>query len=69
MPPQLSSALAKLASFRQQNSRQSQEILDVGIPLLKGKKAAQLDANSSAWVEQLALAAIDVGNLSIADVR
>ncbi|KAL5478395.1 OCA3 [Sanghuangporus weigelae] len=67
MSTQLPSALAKLASFRQNNSRQSQEIVDAGVPLLKNRRATQLDADSSAWVEQLALASIDVGKLDIAD--
>ncbi|EJD05303.1 TPR-like protein [Fomitiporia mediterranea MF3/22] len=67
MSAQLTSALAKLASFRQQNSRQSQEILDAGVPLLLSKKSALSDVHSTTWLEQLALAAIDVGNLDIAD--
>ncbi|KAI5120033.1 hypothetical protein M0805_004661 [Coniferiporia weirii] len=64
----LSAALEKLASFRVQNSRQSQEIVDHGAVLLKNKQAASgADADAYAWLEQLALAAIDVGRLDIAD--
>ena len=69
MSTQLSSSLAKLASFRQRNSRQSQEIVDAGTALLKSRRPTQLDSESAAWVEQLALASIDVGNLDVADVR
>lgn len=68
MSAQLSSALAKLAAFRAHSSRKSQEIVDAGTPLLLKRKITLSDADSSAWLEQLALAAIDVGNLDIADV-
>lgn len=68
MSAQLSASLEKLASFRVQNSRQSQDIVDAGTPLLLSKKKTASDADACAWLEQLALAAIDIGNLDIADV-
>ncbi|THG99441.1 hypothetical protein EW145_g7267 [Phellinidium pouzarii] len=65
MSAQLS--LQKLASFRAQNSRQSLETVEHGTILLKNKKATSADPDACAWLEQLVLAAIDVGRLSIAD--
>lgn len=69
MSSQLASALQKLAAFRAQSSRQSQEIVDAGVLLLAKKSVKNPDAETCAWLEQLALAAIDVGRLDIADVR
>ena len=69
MSQQLAAALQKLASFRAQNSRQSQDVVDAGVLLLAKKSVRNPDAETCAWLEQLALAAIDVGKLDIADVR
>ncbi|KAH8112293.1 TPR-like protein [Phellopilus nigrolimitatus] len=68
MSAQQHAALQKLASFRVQNSRQSQEIAEHGAALLKNKRApGGRGADADAWLEQLALAAIDVGRLEVAD--
>ena len=69
MSNQLASALEKLSKYRAQSSRQSQEVVDAGVLLLAKKSVRNPDAETCAWLEQLALAAIDVGKLDIADVR
>lgn len=68
MAPQLSAALQKLASFRVQNSRQSLKIVAAGASLLQSSSTRGSDADVFASLEQLALAAVDVGKLDIADV-
>ncbi|RDB19720.1 ER membrane protein complex subunit 2-A [Hypsizygus marmoreus] len=61
----LSSALQKLATYRASNTRASQETFETGLTVLNSGK--QLDVEGWAFLEQLALAAIDVGRLDIAD--
>lgn len=71
MSAQLSHALQKLASFRAQNSRQSLDIVATGAPVLHSlvsRAGSGADADACAALEQLALAAVDVGRLELADV-
>ncbi|KAF8180126.1 hypothetical protein BJ912DRAFT_855370 [Pholiota molesta] len=63
----LQSALHKLASFRTNNTRESQETFQKGLIVLKSAKPATLGDEGWAFLEQLLLASIDVGRLDIAD--
>ncbi|KJA25320.1 hypothetical protein HYPSUDRAFT_76058 [Hypholoma sublateritium FD-334 SS-4] len=63
----LQSALQQLASFRANNSRESQETFAKGLVVLKAGKTVNLGEEGWAFLEQLALAAIDVGRIDIAD--
>ncbi|KDR77209.1 hypothetical protein GALMADRAFT_246497 [Galerina marginata CBS 339.88] len=63
----LQSSLQKLASFRQNNTRDSQETFEKGLVVLKAGASTRLGDEGWAFLEQLALAAIDVGRLDIAD--
>ncbi|TFK53012.1 hypothetical protein OE88DRAFT_1627603 [Heliocybe sulcata] len=63
----LPSALQKLSTFRARNTRASQETFDKGLVVLKGNGLKKLGDESWSFLEQLALAAIDVGRLDIAD--
>lgn len=96
MSNELYAALQKLTSFRIQNARQSQEVVDAGLALLANSRRRKVVSGTagqgsssgpsksskrtlgggsgitgleeeSAWLEQLALAAIDVGSLDVAD--
>jgi hypothetical protein len=82
----VASALQKLATYRTQNNRASQETFDRGVIVLKsdvaktmGEEGACVAKTSNpsdcltafvgwAFLEQLALAAIDVGRTDVADV-
>ncbi|KAF9564084.1 tetratricopeptide repeat domain 35 [Agrocybe pediades] len=63
----LQSSLEKLASFRKNNTRNSQETFEHGLNILKSGASLKLGDESWAFLEQLALAAIDVNRLDIAD--
>ncbi|EPQ51792.1 TPR-like protein [Gloeophyllum trabeum ATCC 11539] len=63
----LPSALQKLSIYRSRNTRASQETFDKGLLVLKGNGLKKLGDEGWAFLEQLALAAIDVGRLDIAD--
>ncbi|KZT28258.1 TPR-like protein [Neolentinus lepideus HHB14362 ss-1] len=63
----LPSALQKLSTFRARSTRASQETFDKGLVVLKGNGLKKLGDESWSFLEQLALAAIDVGRLDIAD--
>ncbi|KAF9078427.1 hypothetical protein BDP27DRAFT_1206517 [Rhodocollybia butyracea] len=62
----LSSALETLANYRAHNTRASQDIVDKGKPLLNNA-ASKLGDDAWSFLEQLALAAIEIGDLDVAD--
>ncbi|KAF8719201.1 hypothetical protein AX14_011335 [Amanita brunnescens Koide BX004] len=64
----LSAALETLANYRANNIRASQETFDKGSIILKSNGISRLGDDSWAFLEQLALAAIDIGRLDVADV-
>ncbi|KAF9011823.1 hypothetical protein BDQ17DRAFT_1272178 [Cyathus striatus] len=61
----ISSALEQLASYRARNTRASQDTFKKGCAVLKSK--VSIGDDGWAFLEQLALASIDVGRLDIAD--
>ncbi|KIM41557.1 hypothetical protein M413DRAFT_71695 [Hebeloma cylindrosporum] len=63
----LQSALEKLASFRTNNTRESQETFEKGLVVLKSGKTTKLGDDGWAFLEQLCLASIDIGRLDVAD--
>jgi len=64
----MTSALENLANFRANNTRASNQIVQQGKPILSNKSAIKkLGDELWAFLEQLALAAIDVGDLALAD--
>ncbi|KAJ4490357.1 hypothetical protein J3R30DRAFT_3653693 [Lentinula aciculospora] len=63
----LPSALQSLANYRAHNTRVSQEVVEKGKLLLKAKSASKLGDDAWAFLEQLALAAIDVAKYEVAD--
>jgi len=63
----LQSALEKLASFRANNTRESQETFEKGLIILKSGKTTKLGDDGWAFLEQLSLASIDIGRLDVAD--
>ncbi|TFK75701.1 tetratricopeptide repeat domain 35 [Pluteus cervinus] len=63
----LASALETLATYRASNTRASQDVLEKGSLILKSGAASNLGDDSWAFLEQLALAALDVGQIDIAD--
>ncbi|KAF8803377.1 tetratricopeptide repeat domain 35 [Phlegmacium glaucopus] len=63
----LQPALQKLAAYRANNTRESQDTLQKGLVVLKSGASTRLGDEGWAFLEQLALAAIDVGRLDIAD--
>ncbi|KAK7460867.1 Inositol phosphatase SIW14 [Stygiomarasmius scandens] len=63
----LSSALETLANYRSHNTRASQHTLEKGVEVLKANAVVKLGDDAWAFLEQLTLAAIDVGRLDIAD--
>ncbi|KIM92171.1 hypothetical protein PILCRDRAFT_810180 [Piloderma croceum F 1598] len=63
----VASALQKLATYRTQNNRASQETFDRGVIVLKSDVAKTIGEEGWAFLEQLALAAIDVGRTDVAD--
>ncbi|KLO07837.1 TPR-like protein [Schizopora paradoxa] len=70
MSASLSEALQKLANYRSKNSRESLRVFELGAPLLSNDKWMKQKgdgADSYTWLEQLALAAIDVGRTGVAD--
>ncbi|KAF8062197.1 hypothetical protein FPV67DRAFT_260421 [Lyophyllum atratum] len=63
----LSTALARLATYRTHNTRASQETFEQGCSVLKSGSTTKLGDEGWAFLEQLALASIDVGRLDVAD--
>ncbi|KAH6910629.1 tetratricopeptide repeat domain 35 [Coprinopsis sp. MPI-PUGE-AT-0042] len=63
----ISSALQHLASYRATNRRSSQEVFKKGTGILKSGQAPQGE-EGWAFLEQLALAAIDLDRLDVADI-
>jgi tetratricopeptide (TPR) repeat protein len=63
----LQSALQKLATYRSQNTRASQETFENGVAILKSNAAKKMGDEGWAFLEQLALAAIDIGRIDVAD--
>ncbi|KAK2460032.1 hypothetical protein APHAL10511_007955 [Amanita phalloides] len=64
----MSAALVTLANYRANNTRASQETFDKGAQILKSNALSKLGDDSWAFLEQVALAAIDIGRLDVADV-
>jgi tetratricopeptide (TPR) repeat protein len=64
---EIAAALHKLATYRTHNNRASQETFSKGIIILKNNIANNIGEDGWAFLEQLALAAIDVGRLDVAD--
>ncbi|KAF8634369.1 hypothetical protein AX15_000940 [Amanita polypyramis BW_CC] len=64
----LSAALETLANYRANNTRASQETFDKGAQILKSNAISKLREDSWAFLEQLMLAAIDIGRVDVADV-
>jgi len=62
-----SSALETLANYRAHNTRASQEVCEKGRILLKSNAASKSGDDAWAFLEQLALAAIDVTKYDVAD--
>ncbi|KIK07160.1 hypothetical protein K443DRAFT_87921 [Laccaria amethystina LaAM-08-1] len=67
LSPTLFSALEKLGSYRTNNTRASQEIFESGSIILKSGSSTNLGEEGWAFLEQLALAALDVGRIDVAD--
>jgi len=67
MAGSLSDALSILANFRIQNSRDSLRVFEQGVKLLESPSGLWKRKDDDAWLEQLALAAIDIGQLDVAD--
>ncbi|OCH94632.1 TPR-like protein [Obba rivulosa] len=63
----LSSSLQRLSAHRPQPPRKAQETLDSGLPLLDSGKYARMGDEGWEAVEKLALAALDVGKIDVAD--
>ncbi|KAF5365345.1 hypothetical protein D9758_005387 [Tetrapyrgos nigripes] len=63
----IASALQTLANYRSHSARASQDIVEKGEEVLKANAVVQLGDEAWAFLEQLTLAAIDVGRLDIAD--
>ncbi|KAJ3840945.1 hypothetical protein F5878DRAFT_532671 [Lentinula raphanica] len=67
MSASLPSALQTLANYRIHNTRASHEVVEKGKVLLNSNGTSRLGDDAWAFLEQLALAAIDVANYEIAD--
>ncbi|KAG6898450.1 hypothetical protein C0993_006805 [Termitomyces sp. T159_Od127] len=65
--PSLGTALHQLATYRTNNTRASQETFEQGCLILKSGSKTKHGDDVWAFLEQLALASIDVGRLDIAD--
>ncbi|KAG6834080.1 hypothetical protein H0H93_012096 [Arthromyces matolae] len=65
--PSLPAALERLANYRTNNTRASEEIFEKGRLVLKGGSEAKLGDDAWALLEQVTLASIDIGRLDIAD--
>ncbi|KAG5636314.1 hypothetical protein H0H81_008428 [Sphagnurus paluster] len=63
----LPTALERLATYRTNNTRASQDTFEQGCITLKSQSTAKLGDEVWGFLEQLALASIDVGRLDIAD--
>lgn len=61
------SALEELAKYRVQNRRASQEVFEKGTSVLQKNGYSKMGDEVWDFLEQLALAAIDVGRLDVAD--
>lgn len=61
------SALEELAKYRVQNRRASQEVFEKGTSVLQKNGHSKMGDEVWDFLEQLALAAIDVGRLDVAD--
>jgi tetratricopeptide (TPR) repeat protein len=63
----IATALQKLATYRTHNNRASQETFEKGVVILRNNAAKNMGEEGWAFLEQLALAAIDVGRLDVAE--
>ncbi|KAH7922113.1 TPR-like protein [Leucogyrophana mollusca] len=63
----VASALSQLANYRVHNTRASQRTFEKGYQILQKNAHKNLGDDSWAFLEQLALASIDIGRLDVAD--
>ncbi|KAJ7594248.1 hypothetical protein C8J56DRAFT_926280 [Mycena floridula] len=63
----LATALQTLANYRSHNTRASQDTVEKGLLVLQANEVPRLGDEGWAFLEQLALAALDVGRLDVAD--
>jgi hypothetical protein len=64
----LASALQRLANYRTKNSRASREIFQSGVVVFRNDALRKLGDDSWQFLESLALAAVDVGRIDVAEV-
>ncbi|TDL27981.1 TPR-like protein [Rickenella mellea] len=67
MSKELAVALQKLATYRAQNSRASQQTFEQGVTVLKHNALWKQGDDGWAFLEQLTLASLDVGKPDVAD--
>ncbi|KAF9530621.1 tetratricopeptide repeat domain 35 [Crepidotus variabilis] len=60
-------ALAKLASYRAKNTRESRQTFETGLLVLKSGKTSGLGDEEWSFYEQLILSALDIGRIDVAD--
>jgi len=63
----LAHALHRLATYRAHNTRKSQQTFNAGVTILKSYPNKHLGDDGWTFLEQLALAALDVGRIEVAD--
>lgn len=63
----LASALQRLANYRTKNSRASREIFESGVVVFRNDALHKLGDDSWQFLESLALAAVDVGRMDVAE--
>ncbi|KAI9464031.1 TPR-like protein [Lactarius psammicola] len=63
----LASALQRLANYRTKNSRISREIFESGVVVFRNDALYKLGDDSWQFLESLALAAVDVGRIDVAE--
>ncbi|KDQ09519.1 hypothetical protein BOTBODRAFT_36926 [Botryobasidium botryosum FD-172 SS1] len=67
MSMSFASASRALADYRTKGVRNSQDVLEKGLFILQGNGLKKLGDEAPVFLEQLALAALDLGNLDVAD--
>ncbi|KAH9064579.1 TPR-like protein [Lactarius vividus] len=63
----VASALQRLANYRTKNSRTSREIFESGVVVFRNNALHKLGDDSWQFLESLALAAVDVGRIDVAE--
>ncbi|KAI0299385.1 TPR-like protein [Multifurca ochricompacta] len=63
----LTSALQRLANYRARNSRASRQIFETGVVVFRNDALHKLGDDSWEFLESLALAAVDVGRIDVAE--